>query len=380
MQTSSQDVVQTARSFEPKHASNPRLAGSFIAAAALVAFYFATSIYISSQRLFWFDELFTIHIARLPDIKTIWTALGHGADSLPPTYYMLVRWFGDLFGNSEVAARLPSAVGLAVGLLLIFDCARRLTDGLHGLIALSVATCSFLPYYGYEARSYAIYFMLAALALWVWLCTRDDKNSSAIFVGVVMCLGVTMHYYFVLCLVPFAIWAILSGKREHLASRKLIAGFVGAVVPAALLSPIILSFSRKFATGFWNRPSFGELRAIFSQLFPDGLFLLVLIVIWVVAGRLGQQGHRVATHEIRRSHRLVVSLHSIDRLPSGRVENQRILQPLFHQRASGCGRRIFLLGVAALPQCLHGVSWHIPAAHRLGNGDPDDRRAAPGVH
>ncbi len=282
MQTSSQEVVQTARPLEPKQAGNPRLAGSVIAAAALASFYFATSIYISSHRLFWFDELFTIHIARLPDIKTIWTALGHGADSLPPTYYMLVRWFGNLFGNSEVAARLPSALGFAVGLLLIFDCARRLTDGLHGLIALSVATCSFLPYYGYEARSYAVYFMLAALALWVWLCTRDDKNSSAIFFGVVMCLGVTMHYYFVLCLAPFVIWAILSGKREPLASRKLIAGFVGAVVPAALLSPIILSFSRKFATGFWNRPSFSELRAIFSQLFPDGLFLLVLIVIWVV--------------------------------------------------------------------------------------------------
>ena len=195
---------------------------------------------------------------------------------------MVVRLFGDLFGNSEVAARLPSALAFAVGLLLIFDCARRLTNGLHGLIALSVATCSFLPYYGYEARSYAIYFMLSALALWVWLCTRDDKKSSAILFGVVLCLGVTMHYYFVLCLVPYAIWEILRGKRGQLASPKLVAGFVGAIVPAALLSPIILSFSHKFSTGFWNRPSFGELRAIFPQLFPDGLFLLVLIVIWIV--------------------------------------------------------------------------------------------------
>ncbi|HEY5173996.1 MAG TPA: glycosyltransferase family 39 protein [Terriglobales bacterium] len=282
MQTSSKETVQAASSPKTNHAGSPRTAGSFGAAAILAAFYFATSIYIASHRVFWFDELFTMHIARLPDIKAIWTALGHGADSLPPTYYMVVRLFGDLFGNSEVAARLPSALALAAGLLLIFDCARRLTDGLHGLIALSVATCSFLPYYGYEARSYALYFMLSALALWVWFCTRDDKKSSAIFFGVVLCLGVTMHYYFVLCLVPFAIWEILRGKRGQLASPKLIAGFVGAIVPAALLSPIILSFSHKFSTGFWNRPSLGELRTIFPQLFPDGLFLLVLIVIWIV--------------------------------------------------------------------------------------------------
>ena len=282
MGISSKEMVQTASSPEPKYAASRSAVGSFIAAAILAAFYFTTSIYIASHRVFWFDELFTVHIARLPDIKAIWMALGHGADSLPPTYYMVVRLFGDLFGNSEVAARLPSALALAAGLLLIFDCARRLTDGLHGLIALSVATCSFLPYYGYEARSYALYFMFSALALWVWLCTSDDKKSAAIVFGVVLCLGVTMHYYFVLCLVPYAIWEILRGKRGQLASPKLIAGFVGAIVPAVLLSPIILSFSRKFSTGFWNRPSLGELRAIFPQLFPDGLFLLVLIVIWVV--------------------------------------------------------------------------------------------------
>jgi Dolichyl-phosphate-mannose-protein mannosyltransferase len=282
MQTSGKETAPAPGSPQGQGPQNPRAAGSFLAAAILAAFYLATSIYIASHRVFWFDELFTIHIARLPDVRTIWTALSHGADSLPPTYYMLVRVFGDLFGNSEVAARLPSALALAAGLLLIFDCARRLTDGLHGLIALSVATCSFLPYYGYEARSYALYFMLSALALWVWFCTRDDKKWSAIFFGLVLCLGVTMHYYFVLCLAPFLIWEILRGKRGQLASPKLIAGVVGAIVPAALLSPVILSFSHKFATGFWNRPSLGELRAIFPQLFPDGLFLLVLIVIWVV--------------------------------------------------------------------------------------------------
>ncbi len=282
MQTSGKEPVQSVTSSQTRPAGSRSGAGSFVAAGILAAFYFATSLYIAAHRVFWFDELFTIHIARLPDIKSIWTALGHGADSLPPTYYMVVRLFGDLFGNSEVAARLPSALALVAGLLLIFDCARRLTNGLHGLIALAVATCSFLPYYGYEARSYALYFMLSALALWVWFCTRDDKKSSAIFFGVVLFLGVTMHYYFVLCLVPYAIWEILRGKRGQLASPKLIAGFVGAIVPAALLSPIILSFSHKFSTGFWNRPSFGELRAMFSQLFPDGLFLLVLIVIWIV--------------------------------------------------------------------------------------------------
>ena len=276
MPASSGETAQTVSS-----RSRAGLLG-FTTAAILAGFYFATSLYISSQRLFWFDELFTIHIARLPDIKTIWTALGHGVDAMPPFYYMLVRLFGDLFGDSETAARLPSALGLAGGLLLIFDCARRLTDVWHGLIALSVATCSFLPYYGYEARAYGLYFMLAALALWVWLCTRNGQKRPAILFGMVVCLGVTMHYYFVLCLVPYAIWEAVCGTRGRRVSPKLIAGFAGAALPSALLSPLILSFSSNFATGFWNRPSAGTLRGIFPQIFPDGLSLLVVIAIWIV--------------------------------------------------------------------------------------------------
>ena len=184
----------------PNNASAPAMAApetrSLIAAAVMAAFYLVTSLYIARHRLLWFDEIFTLHIAWLPDFHTLWTALAHAAD--PPTYSMVVRMFGKLFGYSEVAARLPSTLAIVAGLLLTFDCARRLTNGLHGLIALSVLTCSILPFFGYEARPYAVYFMLAALALWVWTGTRADGRWSAIVFGVVFFLGVTIHYYFVL--------------------------------------------------------------------------------------------------------------------------------------------------------------------------------------
>src|SRR5271157_4558606 len=226
------------------------------------------------------QTIFTLHIAWLPDFHTLWTALAHAAD--PPTYSMVVRMFGKLFGYSEVAARLPSTLAIVAGLLLTFDCARRLTNGLHGLIALSVLTCSILPFFGYEARSYAIYFMFAALGLWLWTKPASGKRSPAIFFGAALFLGVTMHYYAVICLAPYALWEVLRWKPWQRPSAKLIAGFVGVVVPATLLSPLIFSFSRKFSSGFWNRPSVAELRAIFPQLFPDALLLLALIVVWIV--------------------------------------------------------------------------------------------------
>lgn len=255
---------------------------AFAVAGGLALFYLLTSLYIAANRVFWFDELFTVHIARLAKVGTVWAALANGVDALPPPYYLLVRVFDSIFGPSDVSARVPSAIALFIGLLVIFDCTRRLTDGLHGLIALSVATCSFLPYYGYEARSYAIYFMLAAVSFWAWNYNGERQNLATFLFGASFFAGVCFHYYFAMCLLPYLLWEMLRWKLGHRPSSDLLAGVAGAVIPVVLLSPFALAFSRKFAGGYWNRPTFLELRSIFGQLFPDGLLLLAMIMLWVV--------------------------------------------------------------------------------------------------
>jgi hypothetical protein len=262
---------------------------TFVVAIVLAGFYFATSVYVASHRLYWFDELFIVRIAQLPSVTTMWQALGHASDTMPPGYHLLMRILGRGFGYNEVAMRVPSALAMVAGLLLTFDCARRLTDGLHGLIALSLLTCSFLPYYGYEARPYAFYFMLSALAFWIWTCTGDDSSWSAFFFGAALCLAVTMHYYAVLCVVPYTVWEISRWKAWQRPSPKLIAGLLGVALPITFLSPLALSFSRQFSRGFWAYPSFFELKAAFSELIPDGAFLLALVMIWIVLSRPGDR-------------------------------------------------------------------------------------------
>jgi hypothetical protein len=280
MHTTSQEALSQTDLLGVKSASHDG-AWSYVAAASLALFYLASSVYISSHRLLWFDEVFTVHIARLPYWRTILAALGHGADSLPPLYYVVVRMFGRLFGPSEVAVRLPSTVAMIATLVITFDCARRLTDGLHGLIALAIAAGP-LAGEGFEARSYAFYTMFAALALWVWAYTGTGEKWSAIWFGVVLFLSVNFHYYAFLLLVPFALWEISRWKPWQPPSAKLIAGVIGVAIPALLLSHFIFSFSRRFATGFWSRPSWHELLDIYSHIFVGGLFVLALAAVWIV--------------------------------------------------------------------------------------------------
>src|SRR5271169_5830791 len=121
MQTSPRTAFHGPGTPELKQLPKASEKRTFLAAALLAAFYFSTSVYIASHRLFWFDEFFTVRIAQLPAWTVIWTALSHAVDSLPPFYYMLVGLFGTLFGSSEVVARLPSALAMVAGLLLTFD-------------------------------------------------------------------------------------------------------------------------------------------------------------------------------------------------------------------------------------------------------------------
>ncbi len=254
-------------------------------AFVLTAFYFVTSLYIASHRLFWFDEILTVRIAALPNFATIWDALAHGADGTPPGYYLLARLSEKLFGSGEMAARLTSALAMAAALLITFDCARRLTNALHGLIALAVLSCSVLPYYGYEARSYAIYCMLGAMSLWVWTRFPDRNRRAVLTFGMVLFLAVTVHYYAVLLLAPYGLWELHRWRPRQMPSTKLLAGIAGVLLAGALLSSLMLSYSRQFVNAFsstpWT-PSLPALRALWGELFPDGLFLLALIMIWIV--------------------------------------------------------------------------------------------------
>jgi Dolichyl-phosphate-mannose-protein mannosyltransferase len=258
----------------------------FAAAILLAGFYLATSIQIASHRLFWFDELFTISISRLPNLPVMLQAL-KADNNMPFPYFIVVHLFERLLGHSEMAARLPSALAMTAGLLIAFDCARRLTDGLHGLIAVAFLVCTFLPYFGYEARSYGIYFMFAALAFWIWSNTSDRKLSSVVLFGAVFLLGVSFHYYFVLCIVPYALWEAARWRPWRLPSVKLVAGAIGIGCAIALLSGQVMGANRYSAT-FWSKPSLFALREAFSAIFPDAAFLLALMMV-LVAGVLASK-------------------------------------------------------------------------------------------
>lgn len=262
---------------------------SSFAALLLVAFYLGISLYVAGHRLFWFDEVTTILISRMPDTSALVKLLKSGVDQQPITYYFVVRFFEHLFGQSEWAARLPSALALAAGLLVTFDCARRLTDNLHGLLALALLTCSILPFYGFEARPYALFYLCSSCSLWLWMHTPQKSRGAALLFGLSICAALATHYYAIFCLIPYAVVVVLDLKQAW-RLPKLWAGVLGAVITLGLFAPLAVTH-RQFSSSFWAPPSLSAVTMVYSICFPHLSFALAITLIWMAltVPRIGSQ-------------------------------------------------------------------------------------------
>jgi hypothetical protein len=168
------------------------------------------SLAASAARPFWFDELFTFHLARLPDFATLWLALSKGVDLQPPLFHLTTAGAQKLFGSSEVATRLPGLAGYLLMTVCLYLFVRRRTSPLYGAVAALFPAVTEAFRYSYEARPYGLMLGFSALALLCWqqaasavTAVRRQLGLAGLFLS--LALAVSFHYYSVLVFIPLAI-------------------------------------------------------------------------------------------------------------------------------------------------------------------------------
>ena len=129
----------------------------------------------------WLDEALSVEIARLP-LTELPAALRQ--DGAPPLYYLLLKSWMAVFGQSTEAVRLLSVVLVPVALLLV----HRLAAQLHGASGAraAVVVLAALPWtmrYGSETRMYVLVVVLVlagALALRAVHLSRSPRAVAAL--------------------------------------------------------------------------------------------------------------------------------------------------------------------------------------------------------
>jgi Dolichyl-phosphate-mannose-protein mannosyltransferase len=198
-------------------------------ALALVLLGAGLRLYRLENKNIWWDEGFTVFMARL-DPPALLAAAGH--DTAPPLYYALLHGWMALAGDSEFALRLPSALAGILVIAIVLRLVHTLAGTRAALIAGAlVALSRVLVWYSQEVRQYSFATLLAvaslALAYALW---RGKRFAWLAYVAVTLA-GLLSQYPFIGVLVTqnlaaaaALIWA--GARRKELALKWLSAQLV----------------------------------------------------------------------------------------------------------------------------------------------------------
>ncbi|MGA3065605.1 MAG: glycosyltransferase family 39 protein [Tepidisphaeraceae bacterium] len=162
-----------------------------------------------------------------PPSWQIWTHMDHVA--WPPLYFVLLRWWIDLFGSGDYAIRTLSLVFTLVGIVLLFDVVRRISGPNAGLLAAAALALAWSSIdLSQDARNYTINFvcMLLAVQAVVRIEQGGISRGKLVQLGLATVAALLSHYFCLFTLIAIGLYAltVLRGRRRSSVVAALLAG------------------------------------------------------------------------------------------------------------------------------------------------------------
>ena len=222
-----QPVTQAASASHPSASRvQPKISFDIVALGFITLLCVALRVYHIGAASLWSDEIFSRYYADLFGLHYLLTD-GLSSEPTPPTYYLLLRGWMALWGDSEAALRSLSAVASTLCIPVTYFLGRELLGKLQGVLgALLFALCPLSLYFAQEARVYTLLMLAASIVLWAAAVFQRDPRSvkAAVFYVLFATLCLYLHATGVLFVAACggAVWLFLltQGVRERQALLK----------------------------------------------------------------------------------------------------------------------------------------------------------------
>jgi Dolichyl-phosphate-mannose-protein mannosyltransferase len=196
--------------------------GFTLALAGVVLVGAGLRVYALGFQSFWTDEIFSL-ITTDPTLTfhEFWDRVV--ADTHPPIYYLLLRLSSTMFGQSEIAARIPSAF---FGVLTLCGAAilpwSPLSRSARLAFLLFLAISPGEVWYAREARSYGLLLLLSTgitLACVSFVrCRQDEDRKAQIAMAALTAFSVLAsftHYFGFLLAAAASLTCYLLGRKQR---------------------------------------------------------------------------------------------------------------------------------------------------------------------
>jgi mannosyltransferase len=210
------------------------VSGAVLALALLTALGAVLRFWRLGGQSFWFDEVVTWNLLRRSLRSLLVTGIP-GSESTPPLYYIVAWAWVRLVGWSEASLRSFSAACGTATIPVAYLAARTLTGARVALLAAAfVAASPILVWYSQEARAYALFVLLSAVALLLFarLLRRYTDRDAALWSGVTV-LALATHYFALFLVVVEAAWLVWRLPR-----RRFVRWLIPPALACCLLAPL----------------------------------------------------------------------------------------------------------------------------------------------
>ena len=231
----------------------------------------------------WFDELYEIGWSS--EANNLLERMFIGYAPLPLYYLFLHLWYS-IAPYGEAWLLLPMELATAIGIFMTGLAARECSGDHAGLYASAFVAVSYQVVYqcSYEIRSYAFYFMFAAILLFLYLKRLKMENHESgkmiATISIVMVFFAGMHYHAVVqCMILFVMDCILALKKRI----RFQCFFPYLVAGVSYLPNAVYIVSTRFIDNFraddWQPvPGIGEVNKLFWTLSGKSEALIILLL------------------------------------------------------------------------------------------------------
>lgn len=195
---------------------------------------------------FWRDEAFSYVLAKHSILEIISLTV---KDFNPPLYYIVLHFWMQIFGYSEIMLRSLSFLFFGLTIYMVYDILTEICKigKIRSLFYLLLFTLNpLLIYYAFEARMYTMIMFFATLSFYAFYLKKTKLYTVAAI------LGLYTHYFMVFVIFTQFCWALMYRREKNI--FQWIKPFLGPVL--AFLPWFIFTLTQKnLNDGFWiSRP------------------------------------------------------------------------------------------------------------------------------
>lgn len=233
----------------------------------------ALRIYRIDQKNLWFDEVYSWHISQGSVERIVAETTG---DIHPPFYYIILKYWTEIFSDSVISMRLLSVLLSVLSLYFIYRISLIFlkSDNLAYLVLLLYAVSPLNIYYSQEVRmlNLNLFLSLGSVYFFTSLTESRKKGHSMLYI-VFTTLAVYTHYFGLLILFTEMIISILIIIKIPEGKKRAIKILTYTIVVNILYLPWYPVFIIQSAKGQpWRQEqnltkAFGDLRDYFKDMF-----------------------------------------------------------------------------------------------------------------